>query len=176
MIKNCIENYCKDFTEIENYEKAVADNTQKWHCHHRLETHNSDGEKRLVDISKQELIALGMYYDRPPEELIFLTATEHNRLHNKGKKRSEEDRQKISEAKKGKHHSEEHSRKISEANRGRAAWNKGKKRSEEDRQKISETKQKKAQAYYSYRANGGQLKWNDFLKYEYKKRSCSLLI
>lgn len=153
--------FCKDFTKIENYEKAVNDTTQTWVCHHRLETHNSDGERRLVDISMKELIALNMYYDRPPEELIFMTALEHKRLHNKGKPRSEETKKKLSEALKGRKcgpHSDETKKKISEANKGKKrtseqkkkmseahkgqiAWNKGKKtrpHSEETRKKISE--------------------------------------
>lgn len=110
--------YCRTPELIENYEAAVADTTQTWECHHRLETHNSDGERRLVDISREELIALGMYYDRPPEELIFLPAFEHTILHLKGKRRSEETKRKISESLKGRKQSEETKRKISEAKKG----------------------------------------------------------
>lgn len=73
--------YCTDITKIENYEKALADNFENWERHHRLETHNSDGEKRLVNLSREELIALDMYYDRPPEELIWLKNSEHAKLH-----------------------------------------------------------------------------------------------
>lgn len=124
--------YCRHPELIENYEKAIADTTQTWLCHHRLETHNSDGERRLVDLSYKELIALGMYYDRPPEELIFLTRAEHKSLHtvseearrkiseaHKGKPHSEEARLKMSAAKKGKHRSEETKRKMSEAHKGK---------------------------------------------------------
>lgn len=130
LCKNC---FCRTPDLIENYDKAIADTTQTWQCHHRLETHNSDGERRLVDISKEELIALGMYYDRPPEELIFLTPIEHIGLHQKGKPKtkSEETKKKMSEAHKGKHLSEEHRRKMSEAHRG-------KHRSEEIRKRMSE--------------------------------------
>ena len=118
--------FCRHPELIENYDKAIADTTQVWQCHHRLETHNSDGERRLVDISSAELIALDMYFDRSPEELIFLTSAEHVSLHNngklawtKGKHHTEEVRRKISEAHKGKHLSEEHKRKISEAHKGK---------------------------------------------------------
>lgn len=90
--------YCKDYENIENYNKALADNFVGWECHHRLETHTSDGERRLVDITRKELIALDTYYDRPSEELIFLTKSEHKTLHHKGKKLSEETRKKLSEA------------------------------------------------------------------------------
>ena len=121
--------YCKDFENIENYEKAKADNFKNWHCHHRLETHNSDGERRLVDITRRELLALDMYYNRPSSELIFLTRSEHKSLH----KLSEESKKKLSEAHKGKHLSEESKKKLSEAN-------KGKKLSEETKKKLSEAR------------------------------------
>lgn len=130
--------FCRTPELIENYDKAVADTTQTWQCHHRLETHNSDGERRLVDISSSELIALGVYYDRPPEELIFLTPIEHISLHkagkpspNKGKKLSEETKKKISETLKGKHHSEASRKRISEALKGHSV-------SEETKKKKSE--------------------------------------
>ena len=92
-MKYSFERYCKDYKNIENYDKALADNFKGWECHHRLETHNSDGERRLVDISHKELMALNMYYNRPPEELIFLTSREHN-AYGKGKHRSEEAKKK----------------------------------------------------------------------------------
>jgi hypothetical protein len=47
-----------------------------------LETHNSDGERRLVDLTSKELIALGMYYNRPASELTFMTTYNHEMLHN----------------------------------------------------------------------------------------------
>lgn len=135
--------YCKDYENIENYQKAKKDDFKGWHCHHRLETHNSDGERRLVDISYKELKALGMYYNRPAEELIFLTISEHN-AYNKGKpksdetrrkmkgnknalgyKHSEEAKKKMSEARKGKTKSEEHKKKLSESHKGKNIWTKG---------------------------------------------------
>lgn len=130
-MKHGFERYCKDYEKIENYEKAKADNFVGWECHHRLETHNSDGERRLVDIARKELIALGMYYHRSPEELIFLTESEHNAF-KKGKQLSEEHKNKIAEAAKGKKLSEEHKKKLSEAR-------KGKPKSAEHKKKISET-------------------------------------
>ena len=66
---------------MENYTLALADNFRGWQRHHRLETHNSDGEKRLVEISPAELKALGMYYNRPAKELIWVTNAEHINLH-----------------------------------------------------------------------------------------------
>ena len=93
--------YCKDYENIENYHKAKADDFKNWEVHHRLETHTSDGERRLVDITADELKALDMYYNRPADELIFLTKSEHNTLHHKGKLISEEHKKKVSEAQKG---------------------------------------------------------------------------
>ena len=135
--------YCKDYENIENYDKAKKDNFKGWECHHRLETHTSDGKRRLVDITKKELKALGMYYNRPAEELIFLTIKEHHE-YRKGKSLSEEHKKKLSEAHKGKQFSEEHKNKIGEAH-------KGKKLSDETKKKLSkpksdETKQKMSEA------------------------------
>ena len=75
--------YCipEEIEQIENYEMAKKDNFESWHIHHRLETHNSDGEKRLINLSVDELIAFEVYYNRPAKELIFLTASEHRKLH-----------------------------------------------------------------------------------------------
>lgn len=126
--------YCKDdISKIENYDKAIADTTQTWHLHHRLEL-TLDGE---FAHSRDELKRLGMYYNRPYFELIFMTNSEHVRLHystmtvdtrrkmaesRKGKKFTEEHRRHISEAKKGEKHrpfTEEILRKFSEAKKGK---------------------------------------------------------
>ena len=80
-----LEVYCNDYTNIENYEKALKDKFVGWCLHHRLETHTSDGERRLVDITAKELIALDMYYHRPASELILMKNIEHRRLHLCGK-------------------------------------------------------------------------------------------
>lgn len=129
--------YCKDYENIENYEKAKADNFIGWCIHHRRQTHNSNGERLLVDITAKELKALGLYWNRPADELIFLTTSEHAILHQKGKHRSEETRNKISEANKGKHLSEEHKRSISEGQRGEKNHNYGKTKSNETKNKLS---------------------------------------
>lgn len=68
--------YCKEYYLIENYQEAVNDQTQVWHCHHRHEIE--------YNLSKIELQALGFYFNRPFYELIFLTPKEHNILHNTG--------------------------------------------------------------------------------------------
>ena len=111
--------YCKDYENIENYEKALADNFKGWDCHHRLETHNSDGGRRLVDLTRDELKALDMYYNRPASELIFMKRSEHQFLHHKGKKRSDEAKNKMSEAwDYDRHFNEETKNKMSEAAKG----------------------------------------------------------
>ena len=116
---NYYKRYCSDIENVENYQKAKADNFKGWDCHHRLETHTSDGERRLIDISHKELKALGMYYHRPASELIFLTSREHNTF-NKGKYAGENNPMY------GKHPSEETKKKMSEAKKGIHWFNNGK--------------------------------------------------
>ena len=143
------KHYCKEPENIENYEKAKADNFKNWEVHHRLETHNSDGERRLVDITVAELKALDMYYNRPADELIFLTIYEHSRLHMKGKHLSEETKNKLSAASKGNKyalgykHSEEAKNKMAEAMKGEKNPFYGKHHSEETRNKIRASKKGK---------------------------------
>ena len=131
--------YCKDYEKIENYEKAKAENFKGWHCHHRLETHTSDGERRLVDITQKELKALNMYYHRPAEELVFLPESEHN-AYQKGKPKSAETRKKLKGNKNALGHcvSEEAKNKIAEAMKGEKNPNYGKRYSEEHKKKLSE--------------------------------------
>ena len=128
--------YCRDdISLIENYDKAVSDTTQVWDCHHRRET----------IYSVKELIEIGEYYNRPACELIFLTPTDHRRLHKLGKHLSEETRKKLSESKKGekcyifgKHLSEETRKKLRESKKGENHPMFGKHLSEETRTKLSE--------------------------------------
>lgn len=125
--------FCKDdISKIENYDKAVNDPIQTWEIHHRLEL-TMDGEFALTAA---QLRMHDMYYHRPYYELIFLTPSEHARLHMKcrtgenhplfGKHHSEETRKNISESMKGeknplfgKHHSEETRRKIAASKKGK---------------------------------------------------------
>ena len=150
-----LKKYCnEDIRKIENYEKAVNDKTQTWHCHHRLEI---QGQFRN---SKALLKKCGMYYHVPASQLIFLTKSEHTRLHRLGRHHSEESRKKMSIAKSGEknpmfgkhethpmfgtHRSEETRKKISLSQSGeknpmfgkRGYWS-GKHRSEETMKKMS---------------------------------------
>lgn len=134
-VKKC----CKYYTKIENYEEAVNDTTKTWICHHIL------GEI----LSREQLESHDFYYDVPPCMLKFVTREEHNKIHKKGKKVSEETRRKMSEAQKGRTLSEETRRKLGESHKGHYHYDetrqkisesqKGKTLSEETRRKISES-------------------------------------
>ena len=69
--KHPCECYCDTPELIENYEKAIADTTQTWECHHRFE----------AIFTKQELIKYNWYFNVEPNCLIFLTPAEHRKLH-----------------------------------------------------------------------------------------------
>lgn len=121
--------YCKDdVSKIENYGKAIADTTQTWDLHHRLEL-TLDGE---FAHSKEELKRLGMYYHRPYFELIFLSHSEHLSLHKKAVKGKNHPMY-------GLHHSEESRKKMSESKKGEKNYIYGKHLSEETRKKMSES-------------------------------------
>ena len=87
---------------VENFGKATFDHFQGWHLHHRLEL-NPDGTQNKT---RADLIVENLYFCRPAEELIFLTAQEHLRMHGKANgqtagtyKASAETKAKQSEAK-----------------------------------------------------------------------------
>lgn len=141
-----------EVNKIENYDLAIADTTQVWHCHHKLEI---QGDKV---ISKNDLIKQGLYYHRPAEELIFLTRSEHMILHGKHPRI-----RKVGELNSfyGKHHSEETKKRISKSRKGKCVgkdnFNYGKAKSEEVRKKISQSKK-------------GHIPWNKGLKLVNRKR------
>lgn len=111
--------YCKDdITKIENYDKAISDTTQTWQCHHRLEL-TLDGE---FAHTASELDRMGMYFNRPYFELIFLTQQEHLAIHPSHMK--------------GKHLSDDVKQYLSTINKGKPGPNKGRKFSEESKAKM----------------------------------------
>lgn len=117
--------YCvEDISKIENYDKAIADKENTWHCHHKLEIHSN------YENTANDLIMMNLYFHRPASELIFMTPSEHQRLHHKGK----------TTWNKGIPMSDEAKKKLSASSKGRKSWNKGKKGiySEESRRKMSE--------------------------------------
>lgn len=131
MVSTRAKYFCKNLEDVENYEQAMADKTRVWHCHHRLETHTSDGERRPIDLTPEELKALEVYYNRPANELIFLTIAEHSKLHNKSRKHTKEACLNMSKGQTGKV--------------GHTAWNKGrtdlppKVHSEQSKKKMSDS-------------------------------------
>ena len=152
--EQCAHTYCKDdITKIENYDKAINDTTQTWHLHHRLEL-TLDGE---FAHSKSDLQRMNMYYDRPYFELIFLTKSEHQRIH--AQNCSDETRKKLSESHKGKTHSNETRKKMSELHKGKtlsdetrkkmSELHKGKTLSDETRKKLSESHKGKKRKPFS---------------------------
>ena len=153
MIANNLDKICcEDISLIENYESAVSDKTEMWDCHHRLETHDENGNVRTKgsDLTVDELIARNIYYNRPAKELIFLPKREHLRLHQSLRIMSEETKKKLSIINTGKivpdyvkeklsitstdrHHSEETKQLLSKQLTGKGngmygkdPWNKGK--------------------------------------------------
>ena len=92
------EYYAKRFCSeeislIENYQEAISDQTKTWDTHHRREC---DENGRTL-FTKKQLIEMGLYFNRPASELIFVTRSMHSKLHRElrenvgqisGKKRS----------------------------------------------------------------------------------------
>lgn len=139
---------CEDISLIENYSAAVADKTQTWDCHHRAEI------LPCGRYTPEQLDRHGLYWNVPASHLIFLTHSEHMRMHNEGKKLSDEHRAKLSASHKGKPSSmkgkklsPEHRAKLSTALKGKlrpldtcakiSATLKGKHHSAETRAKLS---------------------------------------
>ena len=70
--------YCSDdISLIENYQTAISDQTKTWDVHHRKE---SDSEGRTL-FTKKQLIEMNLYFNRPAQELIFVTRAMHLKLH-----------------------------------------------------------------------------------------------
>lgn len=133
--------YCsEDISKIENYDKAIADTTKTWICHHRTAI--------WWNCTAKDLVEHECYYHRKACELIFVTESEHKSLHHAGKTFSAETRQKLSESHKGKIPSEETKRKIAEANKGKHRYT----RSAETKKKMSDAKR----AYWAKRKEGGK--------------------
>lgn len=107
---------CEDLRLIENYEQAV-NGPEIWDCHHRKETD--------LGLSKIELIEQRLYFNRPAAELIFLTHSEHTKIHMQAENNPNY----------GKSPSEETRKKQSASMKGKTPWNKGIPPSEETRSK-----------------------------------------
>lgn len=122
---------CEEISLIENYEQAIQDKDKTWDIHHRLEIQ----EDKI--LSRQELKDMDLYYNRPANELIFITHGNHTKLHNSNQ--TKETKNKLSKINKGKILSEETKKKISESRKGKGTGNK----SEETRKRMSEAQKGK---------------------------------
>ena len=107
--KNVKRFCCEDLSLIENYKLAINDTTQTWDCHHRGEI------LPCGRFSPNDLNKFGLYFNRPAAELIFLTHSEHSRLHAKGVPMSEANKKAISDTLKGHSVSEATKKAIGEA-------------------------------------------------------------
>lgn len=159
--------FCKDdICLIENYDKAINDLSQTWECHHKLG----------VEYSREYLKNHNLYYHQPAEDLIFLTSHEHRTLHNKGKKLSQETKDKISVSLTGKKQSEETINKRREKLKGHPNWG-TKHQSEESRRKTSigvknnlpKTAFKKGQKPWNTGTHGLVKAWNRRRVLQYTK-------
>lgn len=164
MICRNIRRICEEYWLIENYEKAVNDKTQVWECHHRLEIQDDK------ILSYKELMDSGLYWHRNPEELIFLTKSEHSKLHKSKENLKRETREKYSQRSKGKptwikgkKHTEGSKQKM------REAWEKRKLTpvSEETRQKLSESHKGKTLSKESRQKLSAAKKGKKLLKYSF---------
>ena len=70
--------FCReDISLIENYNQAIADKEKTWDIHHRREC---DENGRTL-FTKKQLIEMGLYFNRPSSELIFVTRSMHKKIH-----------------------------------------------------------------------------------------------
>ena len=107
-----VRKFCyEDPRLIENYDKAIADTAHIWEIHHRVES--------IMNCGAEELIAKDCYENRPAHDLIFMTKSEHRKLHHAGKIYSASTRAKMSKSAKGKKLSRECKAKLSAINQGK---------------------------------------------------------
>ena len=158
--------YCReDISLIENYELAVSDTNEMWAIHHRDECKVLPSGITVIRTAA-ELKEDGRYYKCPANELIFLTNSEHFKLH----------RSHLSPSGfTGRHHSEEAKKSIRTKLTGRkrplrnAVWSaklgywRGKNKTNEQKAKWCALIAERKEAYHLYKNNGGELKWNDWL-------------
>ena len=158
MIPRDAQRYCcEDLSNIENYELAKNDPTpNKWCIHHRDECKILPSGIIVIRTAK-ELIENDRYYNCPANELIFLTHSEHWKLHHK---MGSIDYNKVAVNTK---------EAMKHVDKDKLAYWKGKKQSvEQKKKKVAKLHERRA-AYLEYKANGGLLKWNDFQRWNNAK-------
>ena len=128
--KNVKRYCCEDISLIENYQDAINDKEQTWDCHHRLETD--------LGLSTQELNDSNRYWKVEAKYLIFLTPSEHHRIHSSLLKGENNPKYGKPSWNSGKHniYSEDTLQKMSKSLKGKSAWNKGINLSENIREKM----------------------------------------
>ena len=154
--------YCKDdISKIPGYADAVS-SSDFWEIHHILEL-TLQGE---YAHSMKELIRMGMYYNRPYYELIFMPRKQHQKMHLHANNPVHK-------------YTKETWKKHAIAMIGHYGWNRGKKWSastkekmrvahtglkhrEESKRMISIANQKRYSAYKQYKSDGGMLNYNGF--------------
>lgn len=123
MISDEVRKYCRKIYHhlIENYEEAM-NSEEMYICHHRKEI-TEDGRNAFT---ADELIDLGEYYHRPPEELIFLTKSVHKALHmaanNKDRNVTDEHKKELAKLR-NKRYREKHREELNQKSRERYANN-----------------------------------------------------
>lgn len=108
--------FCSEPLEnIENYEQAIADKEHMWECHHRAEI------LPCGVYSREDLKKVGLYWNRPASELIFLRHDEHRALHSSNRKPETTRRiaEKVAIFNRGRKLSAEHRRKLSLSHMGK---------------------------------------------------------
>lgn len=82
---------------------------------------------------------MGLYYDRPASELVFMPTSMHTSLHMKGKTKSEEHKANLSKAHKGQTPGNKGKHVSEESKLKNALKHLGKKHSEETKAKMSKS-------------------------------------
>ena len=76
--------FCSEsVSQIEGYTEMMANPTKRYVIHHRRETHTVEGLPLGYNchLSASMLKTQGLYYKRPASELIWMSSSEHGRLH-----------------------------------------------------------------------------------------------
>lgn len=149
---------CEDISKIYGYKEAIADKEKMWECHHCL---------GLV-YSIDELIEMGLYYNQPAERLMFVTTSEHKKLH---LITNPQELERLRTMFQGHKHTPESKQKVSQALKGRVSPNKGKKASEETRKKMSEARSgSKHPLYGKHHSEESRKKMSEAAKRRYAKQ------
>lgn len=165
MIPRDAQRYCcEDLSLIENYELAKNDpEPNKWCIHHRDECRNTPSGL-ISHRSVQDLIDNDRYFNCPAKELIFLTQSDHWKLHHEmGTFSWDEDfSSKVSRATKAA---------MKNIPREKFAYWKDKKQTKEQKAKKLKLIKERKDAYWEYKANGGTLKYNEFQHEFFNKKT-----